>query len=58
MIQAYMCEQVFSTDDKRHLSVIRNDKPERATLCGLPSGKVTGRVHPCNCIKCRELVEE
>ncbi len=55
MIPAYMLEQVFSKDDKRHLAVLRLGKIEEWTLCGLQSGEATGRVHPCDCQECREV---
>lgn len=55
MIPEYMLEQVFSEDDKRHLAILRLGEIETSTLCGLPSGEVTSRVHPCDCRECRDV---
>ncbi len=57
MIPEYLLEQVFSNDDKRHLAILRLGKVNSSTLCGLPSGKATDRVHPCDCQECRNVAK-
>ena len=55
MIPAYLLEQVFSTDRKRHLAITRLGKVEPSTLCGLSNEGATDRVHPCDCDKCKAI---
>ncbi len=57
MIPEYMLEQVFSTDDKRYLAILRLGKVEPSTLCGRRSNGATGRVHPCDCQECRDVAD-
>lgn len=49
MIPEYLLDQVFSTDEKRHLAT-----DGRETLCGLPNKGSTDRIHPCDCEECRK----
>lgn len=56
MIPAYMLEQVYSNDGKRHLAVLDDGLREGGihptTLCGCVSGPPTGRIYPCDCQEC------
>ena len=55
MIPAYLLDQVFSDDKKRHLAIMRLSEVEPTTLCGLPNKGSTNRVHPCDCDECRKV---
>lgn len=55
MIPNNLLEQVYASDDKRHLAGTKFGEVEETTLCGQPSGKLTGRIHPCDCDECRAI---